>query len=553
MEQAYKTLKISSDVSDDELKRAYYFICSIYHPDKGGNKQTFDAYQRAYKTIINHRKNGCIGMGNVIAPSDFTSMKNRNNDIPISHDKYRFDPNQFKQSTADGTRFDNDKFNNNFTENVQSTEDYTYGVDDSGSHERNKAIYEQEHSKVTSQAENIKPMFGGSGFNNNTFNKVFEHMQKKYKKNTGELEEYTEPKPLAAGGIIECTDVNNPQQSANIISTGAADYNNAYNMSSNPEQYDKNFMEKIKNAPNIKSESTISSADVSKRLNEYHKAGNKFEYNKEKLLTDKNTILLDIKGHNSTKAAEALRKQQMNLYNTRSKISDMHDMKSRFITPSNSNVPIDRPQSTNNSSLSNSIEQRNYHEISAIKPRFNSQHTQHSQLERPQSSNQSSYKKNVNGYTPLISQHTYSSNMQQSYRNQPLKRPQSTNQSSYRGRENGYTPISPALLNPIKSHHTYLHDQSQSYRTHQLQRPESTNQASYNDNEYTYSHNQPRTYRTQHQSPEQWNNIQQNPQQHQRVNKKTNEYRELKKLKKQLHEQAKLIKQIQQKQGHSEW
>jgi len=41
MEDPYSILKLESNASDSDVKRAYYYITKIYSPENGGNLEQF--------------------------------------------------------------------------------------------------------------------------------------------------------------------------------------------------------------------------------------------------------------------------------------------------------------------------------------------------------------------------------------------------------------------------------------------------------------------------------------------------------------------------------
>ena len=47
----YSTLGVNKDASPDDIKRAYRKLASQHHPDKGGDKATFQKVQQAYETL----------------------------------------------------------------------------------------------------------------------------------------------------------------------------------------------------------------------------------------------------------------------------------------------------------------------------------------------------------------------------------------------------------------------------------------------------------------------------------------------------------------------
>lgn len=48
----YATLGVAESATADEIKRAYRKLASQHHPDKGGDKNTFQEIQKAYDTLI---------------------------------------------------------------------------------------------------------------------------------------------------------------------------------------------------------------------------------------------------------------------------------------------------------------------------------------------------------------------------------------------------------------------------------------------------------------------------------------------------------------------
>lgn len=56
MKDFYSILGINKTASDDDIKKAYKKLAREHHPDKGGNKQTFQEIQQAYETLGDHNK-----------------------------------------------------------------------------------------------------------------------------------------------------------------------------------------------------------------------------------------------------------------------------------------------------------------------------------------------------------------------------------------------------------------------------------------------------------------------------------------------------------------
>ncbi len=56
MEDYYKILGVSRDASKDEIKKAYRKLAHKYHPDKGGDEETFKKISEAYHVLSDEKK-----------------------------------------------------------------------------------------------------------------------------------------------------------------------------------------------------------------------------------------------------------------------------------------------------------------------------------------------------------------------------------------------------------------------------------------------------------------------------------------------------------------
>ena len=79
MNDPYKVLNVSSNASDDEVKRAYKEMSKKYHPDSYINnpladlaEDKFKEVQEAYKEIMDMRANGGNSSGSYNANSGFS-------------------------------------------------------------------------------------------------------------------------------------------------------------------------------------------------------------------------------------------------------------------------------------------------------------------------------------------------------------------------------------------------------------------------------------------------------------------------------------------------
>lgn len=63
MTDAYQTLGVNKDATDDEIKKAYRKLAGIHHPDKGGDTKKFQEIQTAYNEINTAEKRQNAGSG----------------------------------------------------------------------------------------------------------------------------------------------------------------------------------------------------------------------------------------------------------------------------------------------------------------------------------------------------------------------------------------------------------------------------------------------------------------------------------------------------------
>jgi hypothetical protein len=312
IEDAYNILKISPQTSNKQLKNVFYYISAMYKPEKGASSDAYNLFKMAYKTIVEYRKKQEPTTSSTpVAPKDFSRLKDkkiRQQEESSLKDKYQFKPEHFTKGTTGGMTFNTGMFNEEFKKKTSgSHQDYVYGVDNTQTVKRDKDAYMKQHDEIT--AQKITPMFEGQRFDNDTFQKIFVNQRDMYKDD----QVLSEPKPLAASGMIDCTHINNPQSSADLV-MGAANYHQAYDMPYNPSQFDKSYIEEMRKQRNTEIEKALDHRQIQERMQQYHNAKNDFKYNTDKLITDRNSVLMDVKGYESAKSDELLRKQQQQIY-----------------------------------------------------------------------------------------------------------------------------------------------------------------------------------------------------------------------------------------------
>lgn len=80
MSKAFITLGISEMSTPSEVKARWRELCSIHHPDRGGNSVEFTTYRKAYNTamaIAAAPKSciHCLGTGRIKTTSGFNTIE----------------------------------------------------------------------------------------------------------------------------------------------------------------------------------------------------------------------------------------------------------------------------------------------------------------------------------------------------------------------------------------------------------------------------------------------------------------------------------------------
>jgi len=76
MKNPYETLGVDQQANPDEIKRAYRRLASQHHPDKGGDKATFQDIQAAYETLTDPQKRAAYDNPSPFGPGGFSFRTN---------------------------------------------------------------------------------------------------------------------------------------------------------------------------------------------------------------------------------------------------------------------------------------------------------------------------------------------------------------------------------------------------------------------------------------------------------------------------------------------
>ena len=240
MADPYQVLKLDRDTATvNDVKKAYYYIVSIYNPEKGGNNTEFQRFQNAYRQIMLEKTS-----------QSRTSTSRQ--------------PVQLPQGMSGS------KFNREFTakKSTQNADGYVYNIDETQFVERDRGAYNQQRARITSEAESIKPMFKSGRFNQNVFNRVFNNE----KKLSGSEDKHVGlPVPVAGTEIISYSDVNQLNNSSNITQLSYADFNKQRSHL-NPKQFDPQKIKQMSRMKDITKEQQLSQAEARRRVADYQSA-----------------------------------------------------------------------------------------------------------------------------------------------------------------------------------------------------------------------------------------------------------------------------------------
>lgn len=258
-EDPYEVLHLSRECTDKELNQAYFYVCKLYHPDKGGSEKEFLRLQAAYKTIKRWRKTKS-DPSLVRKPKTHFELKlnHEEEDEPLV---VQDDDVDTYYAGSDRTRFLADKFNERF-----SKRNDRQWINETAP--RNKSTYLDERSRALTQSK-TRPLFSGRfAYDQNTFNHVFNHMQVKHGEETGEVEEvFEEPSHRPAQTNVECVEYDLAHQMMDFKTKGVyqnPDYRGY--LPPNPKSVSQRVMSRMKQRENITRVPSMSKQEVEQRL-----------------------------------------------------------------------------------------------------------------------------------------------------------------------------------------------------------------------------------------------------------------------------------------------
>lgn len=270
----YQILGIPNDANINTVNEAYKALALKNHPDKGGNPETFKIIRLAFKMVVNNIKKGIqIPKNNSSTFIDLKSQSTRE-EQPVKYPT----PQEFFGKTDQinpNKGFDSDTFNQKFLQNKKNDDGDGDTVQIDNNDYREKRTKEQllsEQQHIDDEMSNIKPIFVGKDFDNNVFQRLYEHVNGTPDKNVKELQVYEEPEALTSG-LQPYTEIDDQLKLKMGTGSGSSygDINHGFGQKI-PSQFDKGMITKFSGQPNITDVNVIESdyhSKMKQRLNDY--------------------------------------------------------------------------------------------------------------------------------------------------------------------------------------------------------------------------------------------------------------------------------------------
>lgn len=267
----YEILQVNPNSSLDEIKQAYLYVARLYHPDKGGDTKTFQFIQKAYKDIVQSKRNGgqSPDQKNIAQQADFFSLKQGYQNFTPNAQEYS--P-QLEDGNFDASQF-NQRFREQFQTNKGDTNDqWTFGISEADYVERTKHDFERENAEIESNLASISRIFNHGAFDTNSFNRMFNWAKENHQAEIQDLEIYHEPEAAIQGAeTMAFTEISDTKDTKNLSSLGYSDYEQAFHKThKNPDKIDRELLNKFSRQKDITRESALSQSKLRQRMNQYN-------------------------------------------------------------------------------------------------------------------------------------------------------------------------------------------------------------------------------------------------------------------------------------------
>jgi len=262
----YQILGLSPDASLDAVKESYRQLATKHHPDKGGNPETFKIVKLAFKMIADSIKKGVpIQRQN---SSTYADMKESAQNFQTSVKMPT--PQEFLGTNNPNQKFDMNLFNRKFTQ--ETTEDNNCLISKAEADYRENRTKEQllsEQKSIESELANIRPIFNAKEFNNNAFQRLYEHVNGG--PDTKDVQVYEEPISLTSG-LQPYTEIDDQFKVKQTDHLGFCSLTEGFGHKV-PSQFDSDIVKQMASKPDITNVSTLEPdyhKKIKNKLNDYN-------------------------------------------------------------------------------------------------------------------------------------------------------------------------------------------------------------------------------------------------------------------------------------------
>jgi len=163
----YQILRVDEKASLEDIKRSYYELSLIHHPDKGGDMETFQKILKAFKVLTDSKKrqeyDRCLSQ-------TYDDLKNADRDLGYHKNEVYIVNNEF----------DKDRFMKEFEESNDDDEKRELKRNASGG-EKLEDLLEQRFKDREDPSIQMAPFLDPHHFNVNSFNQIFKQVKDRQK------------------------------------------------------------------------------------------------------------------------------------------------------------------------------------------------------------------------------------------------------------------------------------------------------------------------------------------------------------------------------------
>lgn len=291
---AFKILKLDrKTATPEDVKEAFNKLSKKFHPDRQKTaldrkkaEELFKILSKSKEVALEELKsNGGISI-NIPEPSSFFQMKDS-----VTKPEFKIDQTLANQLTGrNGNGINIQKFNEIFNQSKTSSNNgsgsgsgnsggiakgFVFNISEQDYVDKSESQRIRERSNVDSILSTIQPIFeGGRNFDNNSFQRMFEHHHGTAEQRTKELEVYKEPE-LLTSGLQPYSELDEEgdgfKESSNISRLTFAEFEQQRELM-NPSKIDRSLLEDFRRQKDITSVNQLEAdyaSNIKKKMNDY--------------------------------------------------------------------------------------------------------------------------------------------------------------------------------------------------------------------------------------------------------------------------------------------